>query len=116
MTVSAVAGFHAAGEAAAAKHFPGHGDTDVDSHTGLPIIHHTLAQWRQIDAPPFQAAIRAGVDEVMIGHIEVPATGQLRAARVAVTHDRDRLAQGQARLPRGGDHRFTPDGRGAGRQ
>jgi beta-N-acetylhexosaminidase len=72
MTAAAVAGFHAAGEAAAAKHFPGHGDTDVDSHTGLPVIHHTLAQWRQIDAPPFQAAIRAGVDEVMIGHIEVP--------------------------------------------
>ena len=73
MTVAAVAGFHAAGEAATAKHFPGHGDTDVDSHTGLPVIHHTLAQWRQIDAPPFQAAILAGVDEVMIGHIEVPA-------------------------------------------
>ena len=73
MTAAAVAGFHAAGEAAAAKHFPGQGDTDVDSHTGLPVIHHTRAQWRQIDAPPFQAAIRAGVDEVMIGHIEVPA-------------------------------------------
>jgi beta-N-acetylhexosaminidase len=73
MTAAAVAGFHGAGEAAAAKHFPGHGDTDVDSHTGLPVIHHTLAQWRQIDEPPFQAAIRAGVDEVMIGHIEVPA-------------------------------------------
>jgi beta-N-acetylhexosaminidase len=73
MTQSAVAGFHAAGEAATAKHFPGHGDTDTDSHTGLPVIHHTLAQWWQIDAPPFQAAIRAGVDEIMIGHIEVPA-------------------------------------------
>jgi len=73
MTVAAITGFQAAGEATAAKHFPGHGDTDVDSHTGLPVIHHTLAQWRQIDAPPFQAAIRAGVDEVMIGHIEVPA-------------------------------------------
>jgi beta-N-acetylhexosaminidase len=73
MTEAAVAGFHAAGEAATAKHFPGHGDTDTDSHTGLPVINHTLAQWWRIDAPPFQAAIRAGVDEVMIGHIEVPA-------------------------------------------
>jgi beta-glucosidase-like glycosyl hydrolase len=73
MTEAAVAGFHAAGEAATAKHFPGHGDTDTDSHTGLPVIHHTLAQWWRIDAPPFQAAIRAGVDEIMIGHIEVPA-------------------------------------------
>jgi beta-N-acetylhexosaminidase len=73
MTEAAVAGFHAGGEAATAKHFPGHGDTDVDSHTGLPVIHHTLAQWWRIDAPPFQAAIRAGTDEIMMGHIEVPA-------------------------------------------
>jgi len=73
LTAAAVAGFHQAGEATVAKHFPGHGDTDVDSHTGLPVIHHTLRQWWAIDAPPFQAAIRAGVDEIMIGHIEVPA-------------------------------------------
>ena len=73
MTAAAVDGFHQAGEAAVAKHFPGHGDTGTDSHTGLPVIHHSLSQWRAIDAPPFQAAIRAGVDEIMIGHIEVPA-------------------------------------------
>jgi len=73
MTAAAVDGFHQAGEATVAKHFPGHGDTDVDSHTGLPVIHHTLRQWWRIDAPPFQAAIRAGVDEIMIGHIKVPA-------------------------------------------
>jgi beta-N-acetylhexosaminidase len=73
MTKAAVTGFHAAGEAATAKHFPGHGDTGTDSHSGLPVIHHTRAQWWRIDAPPFEAAIRAGVDEIMIGHIEVPA-------------------------------------------
>ncbi|HWG65297.1 MAG TPA: glycoside hydrolase family 3 protein [Streptosporangiaceae bacterium] len=73
MTSAAVAGFHQAGVAAVAKHFPGHGDTNVDSHTGLPVIHHTLRQWWHIDAPPFQAAIRAGVDEIMIAHIVVPA-------------------------------------------
>ncbi len=73
MTAAAVDGFHQAGEVTVAKHFPGHGDTDVDSHTGLPVIHHTLRQWWRIDAPPFQAAIRAGVDEIMIGHIKVPA-------------------------------------------
>ena len=78
MTKAAVAGFHAAGEAATAKHFPGHGDTDVDSHTGLPIIHHTLAQWWRIDAPPFEAAIGAGVDEIMIAHIVVPALDRSR--------------------------------------
>jgi beta-N-acetylhexosaminidase len=73
MTAAAIDGFHQAGEAATAKHFPGHGDTATDSHTGLPIIHHTLQQWWQIDAPPFEAAIRAGVDEIMIAHIVVPA-------------------------------------------
>ena len=73
MTAAAVDGFHQAGQAAVAKHFPGHGDTGTDSHTGLPVIRHSLRQWRAIDAPPFQAAIRAGVDEIMIGHIEVPA-------------------------------------------
>ena len=73
MTAAAVDGFHQAGEVTVAKHFPGHGDTDVDSHTGLPVIHHTLRQWWRIDAPPFRAAIRAGVDEIMIGHIKVPA-------------------------------------------
>ncbi len=55
MTAAAVDGYHHAGEAAVAKHFPGHGDTGTDSHTGLPVIHHSLSQWRAIDAPPFQA-------------------------------------------------------------
>ena len=73
MTAAAVDGFRQAGEVTVAKHFPGHGDTGTDSHTGLPVIHHTLRQWWAIDAPPFQAAIRAGVDEIMIGHIEVPS-------------------------------------------
>lgn len=73
MTAAAVAGFHAGGVAATAKHFPGHGDTNVDSHTGLPVIHHSLRQWWRVDAPPFRAAIKAGVDEIMIAHIVVPA-------------------------------------------
>lgn len=61
------------GIAATAKHFPGHGDTAVDSHTGLPVIHHSRAQWNAIDAPPFEAAIAAGVDVIMTAHISVPA-------------------------------------------
>jgi beta-N-acetylhexosaminidase len=59
--------------AATVKHFPGHGDTDVDSHTGLPVIHHSRQQWEQVDEPPFTAAVRAGVDSVMTAHIVVPA-------------------------------------------
>jgi beta-N-acetylhexosaminidase len=56
----------------AAKHFPGHGDASTDSHTTLPIINRTEAEWRAIDLPPFRAAIAAGVDAIMTAHIEMP--------------------------------------------
>lgn len=58
--------------AATAKHFPGHGDTNVDSHTDLPVISHDRRQWAELDAPPFQAAIAAGVDVIMTGHLVLP--------------------------------------------
>ncbi|MGP4111540.1 glycoside hydrolase family 3 protein [Streptomyces sp. 4N509B] len=61
------------GVVASVKHFPGHGDTDVDSHTGLPVIDHSLAEWRALDAPPFRAAVEAGVGAVMTGHLQFPA-------------------------------------------
>jgi beta-N-acetylhexosaminidase len=70
---SEVDGYQDANVAATAKHFPGHGDTKDDSHTGLPVIHHTLAQWKAIDLPPFQADIRHGIDAIMTAHIVVPA-------------------------------------------
>ncbi|MEU4191004.1 glycoside hydrolase family 3 N-terminal domain-containing protein [Kribbella sp. NPDC026611] len=56
-----------------AKHFPGHGDTATDSHTGIPVIGHTREEWTRIDLPPFQAAIRAGIRSIMTAHIVVPA-------------------------------------------
>jgi beta-N-acetylhexosaminidase len=56
----------------AAKHFPGHGDAATDSHTTLPIINRTEAEWRATDLPPFRAAIAAGVDAIMTAHIEMP--------------------------------------------
>jgi beta-N-acetylhexosaminidase len=68
----AVDAYRAAGVATVAKHFPGHGDTDVDSHTGLPVIDHTKSRWRRLDAPPFEAAIRHGTDAIMAGHIVMP--------------------------------------------
>ncbi|WP_089908179.1 glycoside hydrolase family 3 protein [Lentzea albida] len=55
-----------------AKHFPGHGDTSEDSHTALPVSNRSLEQWRQIDAPPFKAAIAAKIDSIMTAHIQVP--------------------------------------------
>ncbi|MGA6165664.1 glycoside hydrolase family 3 protein [Amycolatopsis magusensis] len=57
----------------AAKHFPGHGDAAEDSHTGLPQIDRTEQEWREIDLPPFQAAIDAGADSIMTAHITVPS-------------------------------------------
>ncbi|MQA95121.1 MAG: beta-hexosaminidase [Streptosporangiales bacterium] len=73
MVAAQVRGFQAAGVGAVAKHFPGHGDTDVDSHTGLPSIGHSRAEWERIDAPPFRAAIAAGADAVLSAHIRVDA-------------------------------------------
>ncbi len=72
MVSASVKGFRDAKVAATAKHFPGHGDTNIDSHTGLPVIKHTKEQWERIDAPPFKAAIAAGVDAVMSAHIVFP--------------------------------------------
>ena len=60
------------GISAVAKHFPGHGDTSVDSHLSLPVITHSPAEWEHLDAPPFRAAIAAGVDGVMTGHLAFP--------------------------------------------
>jgi beta-N-acetylhexosaminidase len=59
--------------AATAKHFPGHGAAPTDSHTGLPRIDSTEAQWRSTDVPPFKAAIAAGVDSIMSAHIQFPS-------------------------------------------
>ena len=56
-----------------AKHFPGHGDTVIDSHLELPVISHDVDRLNQIELPPFKAAILAGVDAVMSAHLQIPA-------------------------------------------
>jgi len=58
---------------ATAKHFPGHGDTHVDSHRSLPILSVDRARLEQVELLPFRAAIDAGVKSIMIGHLAVPA-------------------------------------------
>ncbi|NBM18387.1 glycoside hydrolase family 3 protein [Streptomyces sp. GC420] len=73
LVAAQVSGYQHGGVVATAKHFPGHGDTVDDSHTSLPTIHHTREQWEELDAPPFRAAIAAGIDCVMTAHIVVPA-------------------------------------------
>jgi beta-N-acetylhexosaminidase len=74
----AIDAYRATGVAVVAKHFPGHGDTATDSHTGLPIIKHTKAQWERIDAPPFKAAIDHHADVIMTAHIVVPGLDKSR--------------------------------------
>jgi beta-N-acetylhexosaminidase len=69
LVAAQVDGYHDAGVAAVAKHFPGHGDTAVDSHFGLPEVTHTREQLEAIDLPPFRAAIARGVDTIMTAHV-----------------------------------------------
>ncbi|MDX2708074.1 glycoside hydrolase family 3 N-terminal domain-containing protein [Streptomyces sp. PA03-6a] len=73
LVAAQVEGYQRAGIVATAKHFPGHGDTGTDSHFELPVITHSLEEWRRLDAPPFRAAIAAGIDSIMTAHILVPA-------------------------------------------
>ena len=68
-----VRGLHAAGIAAVVKHFPGHGDTSVDSHLGLPSLPHDLTRLEERELRPFRAALSESPDMVMTAHIALPA-------------------------------------------
>ena len=65
-------GLHDVGIAAALKHFPGHGNTDTDSHTGFPLINNSYEELKACELIPFKAAIDAGADMVMTAHIQYP--------------------------------------------
>jgi len=65
-------GLKQAGVLGCAKHFPGHGDTTSDSHLDLPVLPHSRERLEQIELPPFQAAITAGVESVMTAHLVLP--------------------------------------------
>jgi beta-N-acetylhexosaminidase len=73
MVAGWVRGLQEAGMLATLKHFPGHGDTDVDSHLGLPLVAHPRERLDAIELPPFKAGIAAGAAGVMVAHIELPA-------------------------------------------
>lgn len=66
-------GMKDAGVAGSAKHFPGHGDTDVDSHKGLPVLQFDRQRLDSLELYPFRRLIADGVDMVMVGHLSVPA-------------------------------------------
>ncbi|HYL83473.1 MAG TPA: glycoside hydrolase family 3 N-terminal domain-containing protein [Candidatus Angelobacter sp.] len=68
-----VRGVEENGGLATAKHFPGHGDTAADSHIDLPVISANRERLGKLELVPFRAAIAAGVDTIMTGHLNVPA-------------------------------------------
>ena len=81
-----VRGLRAGGMLATVKHFPGHGDTDVDSHVGLPIITHPRDRLDRVELPPFRAGIAAGASAVMTGHIALPALDPQAGVPTTLSH------------------------------
>lgn len=89
MGIAAMNGLKAEGVIPVVKHFPGHGDTSVDSHLGLPVLSHDLNRLRQLELLPFQDAIREGADVVMIAHLLLPKLDPKAPASFseAIIHD-----------------------------
>jgi beta-N-acetylhexosaminidase len=83
--VAYVEGLQSTGVAATAKHFPGHGDTAVDSHVGLPRVDAPLEVLRERELAPFAAAVRAGVRAVMTAHVILPALDPSRPATISAS-------------------------------
>ncbi|GAB3420339.1 glycoside hydrolase family 3 N-terminal domain-containing protein [Niabella aquatica] len=78
-------GMQDAGIMACAKHFPGHGDVDVDSHLDLPVINKPRTELDNLELYPFKEMINAGVQSVMVGHLSVPSIdkGKNRATSIS---------------------------------
>jgi beta-N-acetylhexosaminidase len=68
-----IQGAHTEGMMTTAKHFPGHGDTDTDSHLGVARVGGDMARLESVELPPFRKAVEAGVDSIMVAHVSVPA-------------------------------------------
>lgn len=85
LVAAQVRGTQEHGMLATAKHFPGHGDTDTDSHLALPVVTADWARMDSLELVPFRAAIGAGVAAVMTAHIALPAldSGRTRPATMA---------------------------------
>lgn len=96
MGLAAMKGLSDRGVIPVVKHFPGHGDTSVDSHLGLPVVEHDLDRLRQFELKPFADVIQAGADMVMIAHILLPKLDAENPASLspAVIHDLLRLEMG----------------------
>ncbi|MDR0310831.1 MAG: beta-N-acetylglucosaminidase, partial [Acidobacteriota bacterium] len=85
--VAFIRGAQAGGVLATAKHFPGHGDTNIDSHVGLPILEAGMDHLESIEFVPFRRAIEAGVDAVMTAHIAVPQLTKNKKTPATLSHE-----------------------------
>nr|WP_257968034.1 glycoside hydrolase family 3 protein [Peribacillus deserti] len=74
-----IKGMQNSGIAATAKHFPGHGDTAVDSHLGLPEVPHDIDRLKKVELYPFQKAMDAGIDAIMTAHVTFPKIDDSKA-------------------------------------
>jgi beta-N-acetylhexosaminidase len=88
-----VRGLQKNGVAACGKHFPGHGDTSVDSHLALPLVEHPPDRIRRVEGVPFREAIRSGVAFIMTAHILVPSLDEERPATLSPTIVRGMLRE-----------------------
>lgn len=86
-----IRGLQRAGVTACGKHFPGHGDTSVDSHEAVPVVEHERARFEAVDFVPFRRAIAEGVAAIMTGHLRVPAWDPDRVATFSPTLVTDTL-------------------------
>ncbi|MFC0624424.1 glycoside hydrolase family 3 protein [Kribbella deserti] len=86
-----IRGYQDHGVLATAKHFPGHGDSSVDSHLDLPRVDRTAAAHEDIHLAPFRAAVEAGVATIMVAHLELPKLGINEPATLSSTVNRQWL-------------------------
>jgi beta-N-acetylhexosaminidase len=91
-------GLHDGGMIATLKHFPGHGDTSVDSHLGLPLVEHPRDRLEQVELAPFKAGIAAGAGAVMVAHIELPTLDPAKGPATLSQHIISRLLREQLRF------------------
>jgi beta-N-acetylhexosaminidase len=78
-----IRGLQENGIAACGKHFPGHGDTSVDSHLALPLVEHPPDRIRRVECVPFREAVRSGVAFIMTAHILVPSLDEEKPATLS---------------------------------
>ncbi|MCR4765950.1 MAG: beta-N-acetylglucosaminidase, partial [Bacteroidaceae bacterium] len=80
-------GLQEGGVVAVAKHFPGHGDTDVDSHQALPVLNFSRERIDSVELVPFKEAFAAGIDGVMVGHLDIPSLTERRGLASSLSYN-----------------------------